>query len=117
MSLIWPANNKMVPIQVLNVSDPDGDALQITITAIFQDEPVGSGKNSPDGEGVGTSTAQVRAERQGGGNGRVYHIDFQASDGAGGVCTGEVLVGVPHDQGKGSTPVDDGRLYDSTVRD
>jgi hypothetical protein len=28
-------------------------------------------------------------------------------------CTGTVLVGVPHDQGKGSTPRDSGGTYDS----
>jgi hypothetical protein len=35
-------------------------------------------------------------------------------DGNGGTCSCDVLVGVPHDQGRGSAPVDDGLLYDST---
>lgn len=123
-STIWPPNHKMVDITVVGVTDPDGDPVTITVDSIYQDEPVdttGDGKFSPDGKGVGTDTAEVRAERTGSkkvpGNGRVYHIGYSATDGNGGSCpTGqEVLVGVPHDQGKGSTPVDDGPLYDSTV--
>jgi hypothetical protein len=100
------------------VTDPEGDAIAITIDSIFQDEPVdapGSGNTSPDGQGVGTSVAEVRAERVGSGNGRVYHIYFTVDDGHGGTCSGEVLVGVPKSQGKKGAPVDDGALYDSTI--
>jgi hypothetical protein len=78
-----------------------GDTVTITIDSIFQDEPVdgqGDGSFVPDGMGLGTPTAQVRAERQGGGNGRVYHIGFTAEDGHGGTCSGEILVGVPHNK-------------------
>ncbi|MBI3953435.1 MAG: Ig-like domain-containing protein [Chloroflexi bacterium] len=119
---IWPPNHKFVAVNVLGVTDPEGDVVTITITGIRQDEPVntvGDGNTGPDGMGVGTATAQVRAERSGTpkvpGNGRVYHISFTANDGHGGSCASAVKVGVPHDQGKGSTVVDDGPLYDSTV--
>jgi hypothetical protein len=64
--------------------------------------------------GVGASTAEVRPERAGSGNGRVYHITFTADDGHGGTCSSEVLVGVPKSQGKKGGPVDDGPLFDST---
>lgn len=113
---LWPPNHKFVPIELIGVMDPDGDPVVVTINSIFQDEPInapGSGNTSPDGQGVGTSTAQVRAERSDDGNGRVYHIGFSADDGRGGTCTGEVLVGVPHNQGQEA--IDDGALYDSTV--
>ncbi len=121
---IWPANHKMVDVEILGVTDPDGDPVSITITGITQDEPVndaGDGNFEPDGAIVGASTAQVRAERQGGkgkgkggpGNGRVYEISFVASDGKGGECAASVTVCVPHDQGKGSECVDDGQLYDA----
>lgn len=117
---IWPPNHSWVPIQILGVVDPDGDALLITITSIFQDEPVdtyGDGKFTPDGDGVGTDTAWVRAERAGTkkvpGNGRAYHITFTADDGRGGVCDGEVLVGVPHDVK--DVVMDEGALFDSTA--
>jgi hypothetical protein len=113
---LWPANKKLVPIDVLGVTDPDGDPITITIDAIFQDEPTDTGgaKLTPDGFGIGTSTAEVRAERVGSGNGRVYHISFTADDGQGGSCSSEVLVGVPHNL-QGDPAVDDGALYDSTV--
>ncbi|MCP4662334.1 MAG: hypothetical protein GY856_43605 [bacterium] len=113
---LWPPNHQFQAITV-NVSDPDGDPVTVTIDSIYQDEAVdakGSGNTSPDGQGVGTSTAEVRAERSGKGDGRVYHIYFTADDGRGGTCSGEVLVGVPHDQGGGGA-IDGGPLYDSTA--
>lgn len=120
MERLWPPNHQFEAIQVLGVTDPDGDSIAITIDAIWQDEPVntyGDGSFAPDGFGVGTSIAEVRAERSGTkkvpGNGRVYHIVFTADDGRGMTCSGEVLVGVPHDI---KDPViDDGPNYDSTV--
>jgi len=120
VATLWPPNNKFVPVQVLGVTDPDGDPVTITITAIRQDEPVdtfGDGSFTPDGMGVGTSTAQLRAERSGTakvpGNGRVYHVFFTADDGRGGTCSGKVLVSVPHDMNKPA--IDGGALYDSTA--
>ena len=119
---LWPPNHKMVNINVQGVTDPDGDPLTIKITQITQDEPlntVGDGNTEPDGGGIGTSTAQVRAERTGTpkvpGNGRVYKILFTASDGQGGTCNGSVSVCVPHDQGKGKVCIDDrpAKEYDS----
>jgi predicted extracellular nuclease len=114
---IWPPNHKFVDISVLGVTDPDGDPFTITITAIMQDEAVNapnSGNTAPDGMGVGTSTAQVRAERVGDGNGRVYHIFFTATDVHGNSCQGVVQVGVPVDIELGPA-IDDGALYDSTA--
>jgi hypothetical protein len=119
---LWPPNHKLHDVTVNGVSDPDGDAVTVSVDSIFQDEPtntIADGNAAPDGSGLGTSTAQVRAERAGSralpGNGRVYHIGFSADDGQGGSCTGTVAVGVPHDQGNGKPAVDDGALYDSTV--
>jgi len=110
-NLLWPPNHKFVPIQILGVTNPGGGSVTITVTSIFQDEPVTHG---PDGTGVGTSTPSVRAERDGGGDGRVYHISFNATNATGGSCTGAVTVGVPHDKGPNGGPVDQGALHDST---
>ncbi|HEX9823521.1 MAG TPA: cadherin-like domain-containing protein [Actinomycetota bacterium] len=110
---LWPPNHRFVDGTVLGVTDPDGDAVTITIDSIFQDEPTGT--NAPDGTGVGSPGFSVRAERLGSGDGRVYHVGFTADDGDGGTCSGTVLVGVAHDQGGGSTPVDGGPIHDSTV--
>ncbi len=114
-SILWPPNHKLVPITITGVTDPDNDPVTIVITGITQDEPtegLGDGDTAPDGFGVGTAEARLRAERSGLGNGRVYAISFRAEDGKGGSCTGVVRVGVPHD--KKDTPVDDGQIYDST---
>ncbi len=114
---LWPPNHAYHDITVEGVTDPDGDTVTITITGIFQDESVngtGDGNTCPDGTGVGTSTASVRAERSGQGDGRVYHISYVASDGQGGECEGTVTVCVPHSQGGGGGCVDQGPLFDST---
>jgi hypothetical protein len=115
-NLLWPPNHKLVPIQISGITNPGGGTVTISVISIFQDELVhspGSGNTAPDGTGVGTSTPSVRPEREGGGNGRVYHIAFTATNATGGTCTGAVTVRVPKSQGHGA-PIDDGALYDST---
>ena len=120
---IWPPNHTMtVSLGILGVTDPDGDPVAVRVTSILQDEPtntIGDGSTWVDGGGVGTASPWVRAERSGApkvpGNGRVYEIFFDASDGRGKSCTGSVKVGVPHDQGNKRVLVDDGKRYDSTV--
>jgi hypothetical protein len=117
VATLWPPNHRLVNVSVLGVTDPDGDPVTVTIVGITQDEPVnglGDGDTSPDGFGVGTAQAQLRAERSGTGNGRVYVVSLTAADGKGGSCTAAVAIGVPHDMGKGSTPIDDGQAFDST---
>ena len=113
---IWPVNHKFRMVQVLGVIDPEGDPFKLRVTSIYQDEPVdstGDGRSAPDGR-IRSSRALVRAERDGGGNGRVYYITFSATaDNAQGSCTNTVQVSVPHN--KGDTAVGDGPLYDSTV--
>jgi hypothetical protein len=117
---LWPPNHKFVDVTIKGVVDPDGDAVTIKIVSIWQDEPPqtnGSGNTIADGKGIGTSVASVRAERTGvkatPGDGRTYQINFTASDGKGGTCTGSVYVGIPHDQGGSSMPIDKGIRYDS----
>ncbi len=113
--ILWPPNHRLVSVGILGVVDACGDATTIRIDSIFQDEPLdseGDGNTEPDGFGVGTSTAEVRAERAGTRNGRVYHIGFTATDFRDQTCTGTVKVGVPHD--RHDTPIDEGPIYDST---
>jgi hypothetical protein len=106
----------LTPVSIVGVTDPDGDPVSITVTSIFQDEATdqhGHGDTCPDAAGIGTSTAQVRAEQDGGGDGRVYSISFSASDGRGGTCASVVKVCVPKDAQ--SSCVDEGPLFDSMV--
>jgi hypothetical protein len=114
-SLLWPPNHKFVPISLGGATDPDGDIVTLTITGVTQDEPLnstGDGNTIPDAVlGPASNDVQVRAERSGNGDGRVYRIAFGGSDGKGGTCTGTVIVGVPHNQG--STPIDSGLVVNS----
>ncbi|HZA41432.1 MAG TPA: ExeM/NucH family extracellular endonuclease [Actinomycetota bacterium] len=113
---LFPPNHRFRRIAISGVTDPEGDPVTITVDSIFQDEAVDapdSGDTAPDGRGVGTQNAHVRAERVGTGNGRVYHIGFTATDELGGSCSGVVTVGVPINEG--GVAVDDGPLFDSTV--
>ena len=104
-STAWPPNHQMVSIGVSGVTDPDGDPVTITPTGVWQDEPVQPGNAT-------LSPLAVSADRDGAGDGRVYTIQFTASDGRGGTCSGAVKVCVPHDQG--SDPcVDQGPLNNS----
>jgi len=113
LGVIWPPDHDMVAITIVGL----GTEASVAITGIQQDEPVnvnGSGNTAPDGDGIGTSTALVRAERAGPGTGRIYFISFTATNSAG-ECSGTVQASVPHDQGQGFTPVDTGLRFDSTL--
>jgi hypothetical protein len=113
---LWPPQHKMVSVGVLGVTDPDGDPVTITIDSVYQDEVLngqGDGDTAPDAV-INGGTVDLRAERDGTANGRVYYINFTASDGKGGTCSGTVEVGVNHDLGKKGEAIGEGPLYNST---
>ncbi len=104
---LWPPNHKLVPVSVINIGAGHLPTT-VTITEVRQDEPsngLGDGDTACDAViSDGGDFVLLRAERSGLGNGRVYHINFTASN-ALGTCQGEVTVCVPHDQRKGSACV------------
>ena len=118
--MLWPPNHKFRDISVVGVTDPEGDAITITVDAVRQDEWTNGdddGNVCPDATGIGTDTASVAAERVGGeegseGDGRYYWIYFTAEDVFGGTCSSVVKVNVPHD--KQTPAADNGPLFDST---
>lgn len=89
-------------VTLSGATDPDGDAVALTVTTVTQDEPlngVGDGNTNPDAaRATAPNQVLVRAERAGPGDGRVYRISFTGDDGKGGRCAGTVTVSVPHDQ-------------------
>jgi hypothetical protein len=109
---LWPPNGKLTPVTLSGATDPDGDAVTITITGVTQDEP--PGREGDATLGPGGNRANLRARRNGGGNGRVYRIGFVANDGEGGSCTGTASVGVPHD--RASQPIASPKAYNSLRR-
>ena len=94
-AFLYANDNAFKIIQVVDVTDPDGDTITITINEIYQDETVqawAGGQTSPDGQGIGTNAAEVRDEHAAFGNGRQYRIYFTAEDGNGGSCSAMVFV-------------------------
>lgn len=119
---IWPPNHGMVPVVIRGVTDPSGLPVTLAVTSVRQDEAVhcaGCGNTGPDAViepgplAPGAVAAHVRAERAGGGDGRVYHIAFTGTNSGGTTCLGEVKVCVPHD-GSRTTCGDQGALFPST---
>jgi hypothetical protein len=92
-SRLWPGNRKLVRVSLDGATDPDGDSVTIEITSVTQDEPTGRSRDavlSSAGDEV-----RLRAERDNKGDGRVYRVAFEASDGNGGSCSGTAKVSVP----------------------
>ena len=112
---LWPPNHKFKLITLTGAADPDGDPLATAVSGVTQDEPMdglGDGDTSPDAQpGPAPDQVYLRAERSPHGDGRVYRISYEVTDGRGGSCAGVATVGVPHDQGGHSTPVDSGGVF------
>ena len=92
-----PPNRHFLPVSVSGGFDPDGDPVSLEITEVTQDEPVRTrGDNtSPDARrGSTPDEVRLRAERNPFGNGRVYRLAVQGSDGRGGTCEGQVTIEV-----------------------
>ncbi|MBI2201993.1 MAG: HYR domain-containing protein, partial [Armatimonadetes bacterium] len=100
---LWPPNHKMITITpTLTASDVAG---QVTISgpAITSNEPVdglGDGDTSPDWVVNGTNGIQLRAERSGKADGRVYTVTYTVIDQAGNTRVVSATVTVPKSQGK-----------------
>jgi hypothetical protein len=110
-STIWPPDRRQVRISTLGATDPDGDPVTLKVTRILQDELFTA--RMPDAGSLGTAKPWVRADRMDNGDGRVYHLFFEAADPAGAKCTGEVKVCVPLQSG--GTCRDGGARFDSTL--
>jgi len=129
--IFWPPNHKYQTVKmkdvVVSVSD-DIDSLSINdviITQVTSDEPEDS-TGGGDGNtlediliSADCRSVQLRAEREGSGNGRVYTIHLKVEDSSGNVATATAKVHVPKNYGAGSDPnavitdttVDDGPRY------
>ena len=140
--ILSPPRQRLVPVGIEGITDPDGDPVTVTVTRVTQDEPVSGLDWVPGGIGVedlgsvsaadadvepgldhrgrgtcpdallGSGGIALRAERLGRGNGRVYTIWYDATDPHGATCSGTVRVTVPHDRRRAA--VDDGQRYDSS---
>jgi hypothetical protein len=120
---LWPANHKYKTFQVSDfvtgVSDNCDQTLGVSSVVIAQV----TSDETENGNGDGNTTndiviapdcksVQLRAERNGGGNGRVYRITFRVRDASGNTTTVTATVVVPHNPGQ--TPVEGSPLYTVT---
>jgi hypothetical protein len=79
---IWPPNHKLITVTLSGATDPDGDPVIVTVNRVTGGDAV---------VGPAAGQAQLRADK-----GTTYRIEFSASDGRGGTCTGNATVSVPH---------------------
>ena len=122
---LWPPNHKYATIDITQyvtiVSENCANlsASDVVITDVDSDEPEdakggGDGKTEDDIIITSCNTVDLRAERQGSGNGRVYTIHLELDDGNGNTTTALLAVHVPKNQ-NGDPAVDDGAAAGFTI--
>ena len=117
---VWPPNHKYntfdIDDLVTSVSDNCDTGLSasdVTITSVSSDEPdndPGTGDGDTDNDMVISGdcrSVDVRQERDGGGNGRVYTVNLEVTDASGNTGTASFLITVPISN-NGSKAIDDG---------
>ncbi len=121
--VLWPPNHKYHTVKISDfvtsvedICDANVDIDDVIITSVSSDEPEdakGDGNTKDDIVIVDSQTVKLRAERQGKGNGRVYTINFEVTDGEGNTAYGSFQIWVPHN--KKDTAIDDGASAGYTV--
>lgn len=97
--VLWPSVAQFVTMGLSGATDPDGDAVKLSIIGVTQDENIGV--LSPDARlCVDRTRVQLRAEANLFADGRVYRVAFVADDGKGGTSTGVVKIAVPGSIGR-----------------
>lgn len=102
-AFLWPPNHTMRNVTVnYTPSDNCGGQVTCQVTQVTSNEPVngtGDGDTAPDWTIVDGHHVQLRAERAGGGSGRVYTITVRCTDASGNPATSTTTVQVKHDIG------------------
>jgi len=119
---LWPPNHQMEEIGLgIDVVDACDPSPAITISVTSDEDPAtesgaGGANHCPDAIVCGESV-QLRAERSGAGDGRVYMVHVVATDASGNSGSCDVAVSVPMSRGKHGTAVDSGQVFDPTTCD
>ena len=98
---LWPPNHKLKDVAVSYSAADNCGTANCVISSVASNEPVngtGDGDSSPDWVIVSPTLVQLRAERAGGGTGRVYTITVRCTDAAGNHTFRTTTVNVPHNQ-------------------
>ncbi|MBZ5489495.1 MAG: NF038129 family PEP-CTERM protein [Acidobacteriia bacterium] len=97
--ILWPPNHNFVTVTTISAADLLSGMSSFSVTGTSS-EPMDP--NNPDiiitGSGLGPRTVQLRADRLGTANGRIYTITSTATDAAGNVVNVDSTCAVPHDQ-------------------
>src|SRR5262245_45407837 len=106
---LWPPNHTLREVhlraEVVAACTPPGStqAMLVSVTSSEPDNGLGDGDTENDIQGADIGTADhdllLRAERSGGGRGRVYTLVYSVTDASGATSEGRGFVRVPHDQG------------------
>ena len=118
---LWPPNHKYETIKVSDLVTSASDNCDasvglggVVISKVTSDELENSGGDGNTLNDIviapNCKSVQLRSERMGNGNGRVYTITFKVSDASGNVSTATAKVTVPKSQ-NGAAAVDDGPHY------
>lgn len=101
-SRLWPPNHKLVPIWTTVVASDNCPGVSYTLTSVTSDEPDngiadGDTVNDIQNAAIGTPDLQfdLRSERAGNGDGRVYTATYTAVDGSGNDVQDSDTVEVP----------------------
>jgi hypothetical protein len=102
---MWPPNHRMWDIEAMVVAEDACSEVTVALVSVSSNEPdngLGDGDTDYDIQSVEAGTEdyhfQLRAERAGGGSGRIYSVLYSATDGAGFMVEASGEVVVPHDQ-------------------
>jgi hypothetical protein len=120
---LWPPNHQYQTVQVsdLVASASDQCDAGVNLSSVYISQVTSDEAENENGNGDGNTlndiviaancrSVQLRSEREGNGNGRVYTITFKVTDTSGNVTTATAKVTVPNSQ-NGTAAVDDGPHY------
>ena len=100
----WPPNQKLVSVATVTASDALSGIAPGSFKVIGTSNESAADSKSPDivitPNSTGGYVVQLRADRLGNGNGRIYTLNATANDLAGNTATVTTTCTVPHDQGK-----------------
>jgi hypothetical protein len=108
-TILWPPNHEMVDIVIeANASDNSGGpvALSVEVSSNEPEDGLCNGDEAPDwtepviDQANGIITLQLRSERSGAGEGRIYSILITATDDSDNSSSSTVEIIVPHDKRK-----------------
>jgi len=113
---LWPPNKTYRTINVTDfvVSASDGCDSSLNINNVVISKVTSDEGTSSSGDiiiAANCKSVQLRQDRNGNGDGRVYTITFRVRDASGNTTTASAKVTVPHDQGQGINAVDSGIAY------